>query len=100
MEKYLAALAFVTLPAQAQEVLNVPIDAYCVTKDHMAGILAEHEEKPMLIGVSVRNVNNKEVSVPMVIFFNKDSRSFTIAEKVNDRYCVIALGEKLSPYTK
>lgn len=100
MEKYLAALAFVTLPVQAQEVLNVPIDAYCVTKDHMAGILAEHQEKAMLIGVSVRNVNGNEVSVPMVVFVNPETKSFTIAEKVNDRYCVVALGEKLSPYTK
>lgn len=100
MEKYLAALAFVTLPVQAQEVLNVPIDAYCVTKDHMTGILAEHQEKAMLIGVSVRNVNGNEVSVPMVVFVNPETKSFTIAEKVNDRYCVVALGEKLSPYTK
>jgi hypothetical protein len=100
MEKYLAALAFVTLPVQAQEVLNVPIDAYCIIKDHMARILAEHQEKPMLVGVSVRYVNGNEISVPMVVFVNPETKSFTIAEKVNDKYCVVALGEKLSPYTK
>lgn len=100
MEKYIAALAFVTLPVQAQEVVSVPIDAYCVTKNHMTGILAEHQEKAMLVGVSVRNINGNEVSVPMVVFVNPETKSFTIAEKVNDRYCVVALGEKLSPYTK
>lgn len=100
MEKYLAALAFVALPVQAQEVVNVPIDAYCISKDHLTQILSEHEERAMLIGVSVRNVNNREVAVPIVLFVNPDTKSFTMTEKVNDRYCVIAMGEKLSPYQK
>jgi len=100
MEKYLAALVFVSLPAFSQEIITVPIDAYCVTKDHMAEILAEHEEKALMVGVSVRNVNNTEVTSPMVIFVNPETRSFTIAEKVNDRYCVVGMGEKLKPYTR
>jgi hypothetical protein len=99
MEKYLAALAFVSLPAFSQEVITVPIDAYCLTKDHMAEILAEHEEKALLVGVSVRNVNRKEVSSPMVIFANSQTGSFTIAEKVNNLYCVTSMGEKIKPYT-
>lgn len=98
MEKYLAALAFVSLPAFSQEVITVPIDAYCLTKEHMSEMLLEHEEKAMLVGVSVRNVNNKEVAVPMVVFVNSDTATFTIAEKVNDLYCVTVMGEKIKPF--
>jgi ADP-glucose pyrophosphorylase len=100
MEKYLAALAFVSLPTFAQEVITVSIDAYCITKQHMAEILAEHQEKPMLVGVSIRNVNNKESSFPMVIFVNSETNSFTIAEKVNDYYCVTSMGEKIKPFER
>lgn len=100
MEKYLAALAFVSLPAFSQEVITVPIDAYCMTKDHMSEMLAEYEEKALMVGVSVRVVSGTEVSSPMVIFVNSETRSFTIAEKVNDRYCVTAMGEKIKPFEK
>jgi len=100
MEKYLAALAFVSLPVYAQEIVTAPIDAYCLSKERMTALLTEHEEKAMLVGVSVRNINNKEISVPMVVFANPETKSFTIAEKVNERYCVVAMGEKLTPYDR
>ena len=100
MEKYLAALAFVALPIQAQEVVTVPIDAYCLSKEHMTEVIMEHEEKAMLTGVSVRSINNKEIAVPMVVFVNSETKTFTIAEKVNDLYCVVVMGEKLTPYMK
>lgn len=101
MQRLIAALLF-TVTTSASALTTVPFDAYCVDYKHIADMIAEHEEKPILTGVSVRMVRGQEVPIPMVIYSSRRTENtFSIVEKVNDdTFCVVSLGYNLTPYTK
>lgn len=96
MEKCLALLFFIASTAHASSVAT-----YCIDKDGFEDTITEFNESPIARGISVRTLDKTEVSLPMVIFVNKEKRSFTIAEKVdNNLYCVIAIGTGFTPLTE
>lgn len=101
MQRIIAATLF-TITSSASAIVTVPIDTYCIDKDHLVDMIAEYEEKPLLTGASVRNINGKDVTVPLVVFVSKKTdNSFSVVEKINDEtYCVLAIGSNLKPYTK
>lgn len=96
MEKCLALLFFIASTAHASS-----ISTYCVDDVELEDTVAKYNESPIARGVSVRSLNNTGVSLTMVIFVNKETRSFTIAEKVdNNLYCIIGIGTAFTPLTE
>lgn len=96
MEKCLALLFFIASTVHASSVAT-----YCTDKDEFNETVNEFNESPIAKGISVRSLDNTEVSLPMVIFVNKEKRYFTIAEKVdNNTYCIIAIGTAFIPLTE
>lgn len=99
MRGFIAAL-LLCATTSASAIITVSIDAYCVDKKTISGMLVEYDEKPLLTGISVRDLNNQDVPIAMVIYASrKAENSFTILEKVNDDlYCIISVGNNLKPY--
>lgn len=100
MEKYLAAVLTTFSIQAAAEPLLVPIPMACVSAETFAGVIGDQfEEVPLVRGMSKRfdpeTKSNDEY--PVVVFFNKETRTFTIAEKHDRLYCVISAGDGFEP---
>lgn len=96
MEKCLALLFFIASTAHAGTILT-----YCSDKDEFNETINEFNESPIARGISARPSKDLVVDLPMVIFVNKETRSFTIAEKKGDNlYCIISVGTAFMPLTE
>jgi len=94
----LAALLFST-PALAQNrVMQFP--ATCVNIETLAELLEEFEEDPAMTMTSIRASGDDFATNALVLFINYKTRTWTMAERIpGNRYCVIATGENIKPYT-
>jgi hypothetical protein len=94
----LATLLFST-PAFAQNrVMQFP--ATCVKIETLAELLEEFEEDPAMTMTSIRASGDDFATNALVLFINYETRTWTMAERIpGNRYCVIATGENIKPYT-
>lgn len=80
------------------ELISIPMEVTCVPGRVLAETLEEFGEIPMLQMNSTRETDTGIVTNPTVIFMNPDTKSWTMAEKVErDLYCVIAIGDFAMP---
>ena len=107
MEKYLASflIAVTCITATAQTKENVPpaetatYKTICMTADSFLKLVYEFDEIPFVKAYSHSVFDNS--IMPMVIFTNPKTQSFTIAEMVDSNtYCVLTLGNKFEPMPK
>jgi len=99
MEKYLAAFLFaVTMSVNAKNIQGtVPI--VCADEKEFIGTIVSFDEEPFITALSKRDMGNGLLTpAALVIFLNPKTGSFTIAEKISDMYCVVAMGENMKPY--
>jgi hypothetical protein len=93
-----AALLFST-PIFAQNRIS-QFAATCVNIETLADILKEFQEDPAMTMISIRESNGDFVNNSLVLFINYETRTWTLAEQTQrNRYCVIATGENITPYT-
>lgn len=98
MKKILLPLLFLPVFSHA-EVIRGTIPIMCTGTKEFVNTMAEFEELPLLTGVSSRDFGDGNiVPLSLVIFANGKSGTFTIVEKLEDKVCVISIGEKLQPY--
>ena len=86
--------------AQSKEPPKKTIDVICVTEQQIEDTLIEkYKERPMLVMTTSREINGKPTTVSTVLFVNPKTRSWTLAEKWGENnYCVIGMGEGITPY--
>jgi hypothetical protein len=76
-------------------------ESVCVNADSIAEVVAQFEETPSLTMKSMRETTRGSVENRAVLFINYKTKSWTLVERISsDRFCVIALGEDISPYVK
>jgi hypothetical protein len=83
----------------SEKALGFATEFPCGSLEQLAGVLEEHGEEPALTATSTREVAGKFHTVPMVIFVNMKTKSWTMVEKYTDNiYCVAGLGDGITPY--
>lgn len=98
MKKFLFSLLFLPVFSHA-EVIKGTIPVMCTGVEEFAETMADFQELPLLTGVSSRDFGDGNmIPLSLVIFANGKSGTFTIVEKLEDKVCVISIGEKLQPY--
>lgn len=102
LKKILASLALIVgiiHPSMASEEIVFATEFPCISLEQLSSILERHKEEPFLHGTSSREIAGKIVSIPMVIFVNPQTKTWTLIEKYGkDIYCAAGLGRKISPY--
>ena len=99
MEKYLIAfLLSVTISANAKNIKGtVPI--VCADEKEFVEAIVSFDEEPFITALSKRDLGNGLLTpTSLVIYLNPKTGSFTVAEKISDMYCVVAMGENMKPY--
>lgn len=96
--KKIFATAILLLSATSFAQSSKTIKLECFPLRDIVLELGKYKEVPLLMANSVRPNGNSAEGKALIIFMNKESRSWTIIEKANDEiYCVVALGDHLSP---
>lgn len=103
LKKILASLALtvgIIHPSIAsEEEVYFVTEFPCVSLEQLSRVLEKHKEEPFLHGSSRREIAGKIVSIPMVIFVNPKTKTWTMIETYGkDIYCAAGLGQKISPY--
>ena len=99
MEKYLVAfLLSISISVNAKSIQGtVPI--ICADEKEFIGTIISFDEEPFITALSKRDMGNGLLTpAALVIFLNPKTGSYTIAEKISDMYCVVAMGENMKPY--
>ena len=68
----------------------------CLNSNDLANLIGEFREVPFARGLSKPVIG--EGNLPLVIFVNAETNTFTIVEKAgNEVYCILAVGAKFEP---
>lgn len=104
MAKYLIALllASLSITSFARDVTILEFPITCLSEDAANAVINKFEEVAILEATSLRDVNDKEFSHPLIVFMNLKTKTYTVLERIgnnsnNYKYCIIAVGPKLMP---
>lgn len=102
MKKYILAICLTISQAAYGQVVKGTIPVICATAEEFSSTIIEYKEEALLVGLSLRDTGQSDGLTPfaMVVFVNAETGTYTIAEKVADMYCVIAIGKDMKPYTE
>ena len=93
-----AALLFSSQAFAQNRVMQFP--ATCVNIETLAELLEEFQEDPAMTMTSIRASGDDFATNALVLFINYETKTWTMAERIpGNRYCVIATGENIKPYT-
>jgi hypothetical protein len=99
MKKICLSLMFFSSVSFAQS--TVKLDLLCFSLEVLTKELSKYEEFPLLVANSVREEKGKPSNHSMILLANPETRSWTLVEKTKDEnYCVLAIGNQLSPVIK
>lgn len=104
MKKLFTALIVFLLPSfvlsqSAELAVKGTIPVICANLEEFASTLEQFNENPFITALSSRDMGDGVLQpTAMVIFYNNETRTFTVAEKIGDYFCVIAVGENMQPY--
>jgi hypothetical protein len=99
MEKYLASFLLVIGFSVNAETIKGTVPVVCADEKTFADTIVEFGEQPVLTALSNRDMgDNLLVPSALVVFLNTKTDTYTIAEKIENMYCVIAMGENMKPY--
>ena len=104
MKKLIAMfLLMPTLVLANSEKPSLQISTYetvCLSAKDLSNLIDEFKEIPYVRGVS-KPVVGDDSSLPLVIFVNPQSKTFTIVERASkDIYCILAVGANFQPVPK
>jgi hypothetical protein len=99
VEKYLAALLLTFGVSVNAQTIKGTVPIICADEVTFADTLDQFGEEPVLTALSKRDMGEGFfVPASMVVFLNIKTGTFTIAEKIDNMYCVIAMGENMKPF--
>jgi hypothetical protein len=74
-------------------VRQIPFTNYCVPMESLEQYLGQYDELPLLRGRSVRTIGEKQFEHVMVFYFNRETKTWTIVERIGeDMFCIIGAG--------
>jgi hypothetical protein len=103
LKKLTASLALtvgIANPSIANEVIKLPTELVCASEAGVEEVLNKYGEIPFATMTTFREISGSGfTNNPMVIFVNPKTKTFTILEQITtDLYCVVSLGDNISPY--
>lgn len=99
MEKYLAALLLMVTVSASAKIIQGTVPIVCADEKEFSEAIASFNEEPILTARSNRDMGGGPlVSAALVVFLNTKTGTFTIAEKVDEMYCIISMGENMKPF--
>ena len=99
MEKYLAAFLFAATVSVNAKTIQGAVPIVCADEKTFIEAIASFNEEPFITALSKRDMGNGLLTpAALVIFLNPKTGSFTVAEKISDMYCVVAMGENMKPF--
>jgi len=99
MEKYLAAFLLMTTMSVNAKIIQGAVPIVCADEKTFIEAIAIFNEEPFITALSNRDLGNGLLTpAALVVFLNPKTGTFTIAEKVDEMYCVVAMGENMKPY--
>ena len=99
MEKYLVALLLMTTVSVSAKNIQGSVPIVCADEKEFVDAVTSFNEEPVLTARSNRDLGSGLlVPAALVVFLNRKTGTFTIAEKVDEMYCVIAMGENMQPF--
>ena len=93
----LSTLLFLPALAIAQ-VEYVNFETVCVSQKVLEETVAKHGEKPFVTAVGHRLSGDRKLFHPIVMFMNPDNKSWTLVEKIDNLFCIVAVGTKIEPF--
>lgn len=97
MEKYLATLLLTASFSSYADVIS-SFRAACGHPIDFARTMENHGEFPLIRGSSKRVLEDTPFESTIVVFLNPQTRTFTIAEKINEStICIVAAGDEMEP---
>jgi hypothetical protein len=105
LKKLTASLALtvgIANPSIADEVIKLPTELVCASEAGMSEVLDKYGEIPFATMTAFREIPGAGfTNNPMVVFVNPKTKTFTIIEQITkDIYCVVSLGDNISPYVE
>lgn len=98
MNKIALLISSLFISAQASAIEQVPLPVFCVNYDTLERTLDEYKEIPFVRGKSQRGTDNDPDDYVMVLFVNRETKTWTLVEQVEpDYYCVIGVGKNFEP---
>jgi hypothetical protein len=99
MEKYLAAILLSASFSVNANAIKGTVPIVCSDEKTFVETMLEFGETPLLTALSNRDMGEGMlVPAALVIFVNPKTNTFTIAEKIADMYCAVAMGENMKPF--
>jgi hypothetical protein len=99
MEKYIAAFLFAVTMSVNANTIKGTVTIVCANEKEFLETIISFDEEPMLTARSNRDMGNGLLTpTALVVFLNPKTGTFTIAEKVDEMYCVVAMGENMQPF--
>lgn len=99
MEKYLVAFLLMTSVTVSAKNIQGSVPIVCADEKEFIDAIDSFNEEPFITALSKRDLGNGLLTpASLVIFLNSKTGSFTIAEKIDDMYCVVAMGENMQPF--
>jgi len=100
MKKLLFTLSIFPLFAfaQSKNVETAIFETVCLERSDIDNSLQNFEEIPFMRGFSTRGNGDARMNNSIVFFMNIKTKTWSIVERLDNLYCVIAMGEKLEPY--
>lgn len=86
-------LGVLATPVKAQEATEVRLPVVCVNQKLFLETVDEFEELPFIRGLSTRDGADNS----LVVFLSPKTKTWSIVEKVGNRYCILAVGEGMEP---
>ena len=99
MEKYLAAFLFAATVSVNAKTIQGAVPIVCADEKTFIEAIASFNEEPFITALSKRDMGNGLLTpAALVVFLNPKTGTFTIAEKIDEMYCVVAMGENMQPF--
>lgn len=101
MRGYIAAVVL-SVTTSVSAVTTVPVDVYCMDRKGLWEMIERYNEKPLLLGTSIREIKGKEVEIPLVLYASREGEnSFSVVEKLgDDTFCIVAIGTDMKPFIR
>jgi hypothetical protein len=103
MLKYIIASLALTVglhhPSIASESGVIKVEVVCTTIQTLDEVLTKYGEEAALMMVAIRESSGNIRANPVVFFMNSKTKTWTLVEQISEKeYCIIAMGEKVTPY--
>jgi len=99
MEKYLAALLLMVTVSASAKIIQGTVPIVCADEKEFIDTIVSFDEEPFITALSKRDMGNGLLTpTALVVFLNPKTGTFTIAEKVDEMYCIISMGENMKPF--